>query len=551
MFTVGTMLNVLSGTASAALATAVVARPSALHLIFERCKLNLVEFTAQDVYQICTTAYNMDTLGMLQDPDFMRGLHDAFRRSDQTVISPFQANLIADTFRKVGINSMPKEVSVPEEDAISPESLILVLRNMNITKQRDERKINEVLKLMFPILDEFSPTQLSLTVTELARLKSTNADFVGKLAKRIMEYNDDLSALDISSAAVSLAYCPGISHNILYRMMQIVEERMGEFQPEDYINVLHALNTLGPKFVNTFRKIVECGLQHVENMDAVTLTNYMVCFSTMDYKQREHIDIYADALVEVATDLSEKDLVMAFIALQRLRLLSDTMFGTMASCVIRYAAKMDPRNIAPIMDICSTVPHASDHLMKVLMDRAVECTRILTANQLGDILDILGLYPPAREHPLVQLFGKQARLRLDLMGPDALANATRGLANLGYADPEYYAQAAETGFRYGFKDWTLLEPILMGLSITGQCPPTMVRVLGSHIAPMARSMSLMEIERANRYLRRLGCEDDFVYKAMASRVLQFVKEVTPEMPEDLQVLLQRGAVEPGAAPGVM
>ncbi|EKF29636.1 hypothetical protein MOQ_006569, partial [Trypanosoma cruzi marinkellei] len=518
------MLSALSSAAPAALATAVATRPAPLDHIFQRCKLNLVEFTAQDIYQVCTTAYNMDTIGMTQDPDFMRGLHDAFRRSDQTVLSPFQANLIADTFRKVGIISTPNEVAVPEEEAISPESLILVLRNMNITKQRDERKMNTVLKLMFPILDEFSPTQLSLTVTELARLKCTNTDFLGKLAKRIIEFNDDLSPLDISLTAKSLAYCPGVSHNILRRVFQIVEERMSEFQPEDYVNVLHALNVLGPKFLMTFRRLVECGLEHVENMDAVTLTNYLVCFSTMDYRQLEHVEIYADALVEVATDLSEKDLVQAFIALQNLQLLSDTMFGTMASCAMRYAPKMDPRNIAPIMDICSTVPHPSEPLMKALLDRAMECTRILTPNQLGDILNLIGLYPPAREHPLVQMFGKQARLRLDLMGPDALAGATRGLANLGYADPEFYIQAAETGFRYGFKDWSLLEPILMGLSITAQCPQTMVRVLGSHLAPMTRSMSLLDIERANRYMKRLGCEDDFVYKAMASRVLQFVKE---------------------------
>nr|CCC94052.1 unnamed protein product [Trypanosoma congolense IL3000] len=545
------MLNVLSSSISAAITTSVASRPSTLQYIFSRCKLNLVPFTAQDIYQICTTAYNMDTIGMLQDPDFMRGLHDAFRRSDQSVISPFQANVIVDTFRKAGINSTPSSVAVPEEDAISPESLILVLRNMNITKQRDERVMSNVLKLMFPILDEFSPTQLSLTVTELSKLKSTNADFVGKLAKRIMECSDDLSSLDISLTVESIAYCPGVSHNIIHRMLQIAEERMGEFQPEDYVNVLHALNALGPKFVSTFRRLVECGLEHVENMDALTLTNYLICFSTMDYRQREHIDIYADALVEVAGDLSEKDLVQAFIALQRLKLLSDGMFNTMGSCVVRYAAKMDPRNIAPIMDICSTVPHPSDHLMKVLMDRAMECTRILTPNQLGDILDVIGLYPPAREHPLVQLFGKQARLRLELMGPEALANSTRGLANLGYNDPEFYVQAAETGFRYGFKDWVLLEPVLKGLSMGGQCPPNMVRVLASHVAPMARSMSLAEIERANHYMKHLGCEDDFVYKAMASRVLQFVKEVTPDMPDDLQLLLQRGAVETGSASGML
>ncbi|PBJ75327.1 mitochondrial RNA binding complex 1 subunit [Trypanosoma cruzi cruzi] len=545
------MLSALSTAAPAAIASAVATRPAPLDHIFQRCKLNLVEFTAQDIYQVCTTAYNMDTIGMTQDPDFMRGIHDAFRRSDQTVLSPFQANLIADTFRKVGIISTPNEVAVPEEEAVSPESLIMVLRTMNITKQRDERKMNTVLKLMFPILDEFSPTQLSLTVTELARLKCTNTDFLGKLAKRIIEFNDDLSPLDISLTAKSLAYCPGVSHNILRRVFQIVEERMSEFQPEDYVNVLHALNALGSKFLMTFRRLVECGLEHVENMDAVTLTNYLVCFSTMDYRQLEHVEIYADALVEVATDLSERDLVQAFIALQSLQLLSDTMFGTMASCAMRYAPKIDPRNIAPIMDICSTVPHPSEPLMKALLDRAMECTRILTPKQLGEILNLIGLYPPAREHPLVQMFGKQARLRLDLMGPDALAGATRGLANLGYADPEFYIQAAETGFRYGFKDWSLLEPILMGLSITAQCSPTMVRVLGSHLAPMARSMSLLEIERANRYMKRLGCEDDFVYKAMASRVLQFVKEITPDMPEELQILLQRGAVEPSTAPGVM
>eukprot|EP00658_Telonema_sp_P-2_P084793 TRINITY_DN9510_c0_g1_i1.p1 TRINITY_DN9510_c0_g1~~TRINITY_DN9510_c0_g1_i1.p1 ORF type:complete len:116 (+),score=30.12 TRINITY_DN9510_c0_g1_i1:32-379(+) len=59
---------------------------------------------------------------------------------------------------------------------------------------------------------------------------------------------------------------------------------------------------------------------------------------------------------------------------------------------------------------------------------------------------------------------------------------------------------------------------------------------------------LQEIERANRYMNRLGCEDDMVFKALADRVRVFVRDVTPDMPEDLQVLLARGAAAEAAMP---
>ncbi|CUI14336.1 Hypothetical protein, putative, partial [Bodo saltans] len=376
-----------------------------LEEIFRRVRLSLVEFNAQDVYQVCTVAYNMDSLGMMQDPEFMRGLHSAFQRSDQTVISPFQANLVADTFRKANIVAMPKELALPEEDAVSPESLLNVIRQMNITKTRDERKIEKVLMLMFPMLDEFTPSQLSLTISELSRIQCMDKQFMARLAKRVLQAADDLNTLDVSLIAMSLAFIPGIQHALLVQIFLLVEQRSTEFLPDDYINVLRGLNALGPKFMKVFTVLVERGLEKVESMDAVLLTNFMVCFVTMDYKNREHVDIFADALVELSEDLSERDLVQAFVAMQRLNLLSQSVFSALAAYALHYAKRMDPRNIAPVMDICSGVSYNSEILMKTLLDRAAELTRALTPAQLGDILEIICLYPPAREHPIVELFG--------------------------------------------------------------------------------------------------------------------------------------------------
>lgn len=529
-----------SSFAPVALRAPFASRP--LEEIFRRVRLSLVEFNAQDIYQICAVAYNMDNLAMMQDPEFMRGLHAAFQRSDQTVISPFQANLVADTFRKANIIAMPKDVALPEEDAVSPESLLNVIRQMNITKTRDERKIEKVLLLMFPMLDEFTPSQLSLTIAELSRIQCVDKQFMARLAKRILQASDDLNTLDVSLTAMSLACIPGIQHNLLVQLFQVVEDRSSEFLPEDYINVLRGLNVLGSKFVRVFGVLVQQGLAKVESMDAVLLTHFLTCFVTMDYRNREHIEIFADALVELAEDLSERDLVQAFIALQRLNLLSQPVFGALAAYALHYSKRMDPRNIAPIMDICSSVSYNSELLMKSLLDRAAELTRALTPAQLGDILEIVCLYPPAREHPLVQLFGKQCRMRFEIMSPPALASAVKGLANLGYSDPELYSQAAETFFRFGFKDFSLLEPILQGLCLSGTPPPpVMAKVLASHLAPMAHSMSLHEVERANRYLTHLRIEDEWVYRQLAARVLNFIKEVTPDMPQELQILMQKGA----------
>lgn len=82
--------------------------------MFERIKLNMVSLNAHDVYSLCTTAFHSDTIGMLQDADFMRGLADAFTRCDQSLLNPFQSSLIADTLRRAGINVSPNSLSVPE-----------------------------------------------------------------------------------------------------------------------------------------------------------------------------------------------------------------------------------------------------------------------------------------------------------------------------------------------------------------------------------------------------------------------------------------------------
>ncbi|GET93576.1 hypothetical protein, conserved [Leishmania tarentolae] len=516
---------------------------ASLDYIFQRIRLNLVAFNAQDVYQICTVVYNNDTLGMLSDAELMRGIADAFQRSDQRVLNPFQTSLVMDTLRRAGINTSPKEVMVPEEEAISPETLLNVLRAMNVHGgTRDERKIDEVLKNIPLVLDEFSPTQLSLALCELAKLRCTNAEAMNRIAKRLFQNTDDLSIMEVSLTTAALAKTRGMPYATLRRAFALSEQRLDEFQPDDYVNVLLALQTAGKQYSRTFVKLVEVALGKVENLDAVTLTQFLVTFTTLEYGKREHLEIFADALVDVASDLDQTHLVQSLIALQRLDLLHEELFSALASCLMRYAKTLEPRFIASVMDICSGLSHSTDRLMHVLLDRALECTRMLHPNDLADILDIIALYPGARGHALVEVFGRQARLRLELFSPVALSRATRGLAHLGYRDADYYTQAADTGFRFGFKDWSFLEPILMGMCFNEEVPVRTVKVLASFVSQMAKSMSLQEVERANRYLVQLKCEEDYVYRSLANRVMHFVKEITPDMPQELQVLVERGAV---------
>ncbi|CAJ1012976.1 hypothetical protein Q4I28_008289 [Leishmania naiffi] len=518
-------------------------RPASLDYIFQRIRLNLVPFNAQDIYQICTVVYNNDTLGMLGDAELMRGIAGAFQRSDQRVLNPFQTSLVMDTLRRAGINASPKEVMVPEEEAISPETLLNVLRAMNVhSGTRDERKIDEVLRKIPALLDDFSPTQLSLALCELAKLRCSNAASMNQMARRLFENTEDLSVMEVSLTTNALAKTRGMPYATVRRAFAVAEQRLSDFQPDDYVTVLLALQTAGKQYSRTFVKLVEAALGKVENLDAVTLTEFLVTFTSLDYGKRDHIEIFADALVDVASDLDQRHLVQSLVALQRLNLLHDQLFSAFASCLMRYAQTLEPRFISPVMDICSRVSHSTDTLMQVLLGRALECARMLHPNDLADILDTVALYPGARGHAFVEVFGRQARLRLEVFNPVSLARATRGLAHLGYRDVDYYAQAADTGFRFGFKDWTFLEPILMGLCFTKEVPVRTVKVLASFLTPMAKSMSLPEVERANRYLAQLKCEEDHVYRALANRVMHFVKEITPDMPQELQTLVQRGAV---------
>lgn len=517
---------------------------ASLPYIFQRIRLNLVPFNAQDVYQICLVAYNNDTIGLMEDPDVMRGIADAFARSDQSVLNPFQSSLVTDTLRKAGINVSPKEVMVPEEDAVSPETLLDVLRAMNVhAGTRDEKKIDAVLEKVPALLDEFSPSQLALALAELGKLRCTDAEGMNKIAKRLFTVAHDLGVLEVTLTVKALAGTRGMPYATLRRAFSMAEQLLPDFQPEDYTNVLTALQHAGRQYNRTFVKLVEAGLENVESMDAATLTAFLVTFTQLEYTNREHVEIYADALVDVANDLDQQNLVQAFIALQRLNLLHEDMFATMLSCLLRYAHLLDPRNLAPVMDVCSSVPHNSDNLMAILLNRAYESTRFLHPASLAEILEIVAHYPPARSHALVEVFGRQARLRLEIFSPLSLAQATRGLAHLGYRDQEYYTMAAQQGFMYGFKDWSYLEPILMGMSLSEEeVPLSTIKILASHTAPMAKSMSLQEVERANRYFVQMRCEEDYIYRALANRVMHFVKEVTPEMPQELQQLVQRGAV---------
>lgn len=515
--------------------------------MFRRVRLSMVEFTAQDIYQICGVAHNMDTLGMMEDPDFMRGLSSAFLRSDQTVLSPFQINLITDTFAKANINVKPTDLVVPDAECISPETLLNMLRAMYMNKIRDERKVRQCIKHMEELLEDFTPVQLAQATKELAMLQCTDGNFMGKLVKRACAVSDTLSPLDISTMARAISLTKTVPHGVMLDVFNLVEQRVQQFLPEDYLNCLYAFNAAGPKYIKHFATLVGAGLEHVENMDSSMLTYFVVCFASLEYRNREHIEIYADSLVEKAHELSEKDLVQTMMALLRLNLLSEQVFNICIEVAAKYAPTMDTRNIGPVMDVCSQVSFNSDIVMLPLLDRTAEACRLLNQNQLGDILDIIATYPAAKEHPVVEQLGRLCRMRLDIMGPTPLSRAAKGLANLGYSDPQFYLEACAAHFRWGFKDYSLLEPILQGLAITAQATPYTVKILGSYLIPMCPQMSLQEVERANHYMCRLQCEDEEVFKALADRVRVFVREITSDMPQDLQLLLQRGGGGLGSA----
>lgn len=518
-------------------------RRASLEYVFHRVRLSLVPFNAQDIYQVCAVAYNNDTIGMMQDAEFMRGIADAFQRSDQRVLNPFQTSLVMDTLRRAGINASPKEVMVPEEDAVSPESLLNVLRAMTSNRgTRDERKMALVLKHIPPLLEEFSTTQLSLAICELSKLRCPYGEVMNRMAKHLLTNADDLGVMEVTSVTRALATTRSIPFATLRRAFALSEQRVRDFQQDDYVSVLQALQAAGKQYSRTFVRLVEAGLDAVESMDAVTLTHFLVTFTLLDYAKRDHIEVFADALVDVASDLDERQLVQSLVALQRLNLLNEELFVALAPYLVRCAKTLDPNLIASVMDICSTLAFNTDSLMRLLLDRAVECTRVLHPSALAEILDILAQYPGARNHAIAEVFGHQARLRLEIFSAHDVARATRGLAHLGYRDQEFYMMAAETVFRFGLKDWTVLEPILMGLCFHDEVPLKMLKVLASHVANMSHSLTLQEVERANRYLVQLKCEEDFPYRCLANRVMHFVKEITPDMPEELQVLVQRGAV---------
>lgn len=513
---------------------------SPLQLMMRRVALNMVEFNAQDVYALCTVVHNMDTIGMLQDAEFMRGLSAAFKRSDQTVLSPFQTSVVTEVFAKANINVKANEVAVPEEEAVSPESLLGVLRAMKSNANRSEKDMHRVIILMTPLLGEFSPMQLAMTVKLLGMLQCPDTSFLTKVVKRACDIADDLGTLDIATLAVGAAYAK-LNHATLRRIFELAAARSKDFGQEEYVQVLQALNAAGPKYAPHLALMVSEALEQVESMEATTLTHFLVCFASLQLRDPATVEIFADSLLEKVPELGERDTIHAMQAVHALGLMSQPFFTVFINHIQRFARIIDPRNLVLVMDVCSSVPFKAEALMDALLDRAADCVHVLSAFQMGDILEVIATYPPARNHRIVGLFGKKCKLRMDLLGPTPMAKAAQGLSMLGFPDTDFYLEASVAFHRWGYKDFSQLEPILIGLCITAAVEPKMVRILASYLGPMASSMSLPEVERGNRYMNRLSCDDDWVYRALADRVRVFVKEITPEMPSDLQLLLQRGA----------
>jgi hypothetical protein len=527
------------GTSS--LAAPALFRP--LQALLNTVRLQTVYFNAQDVYTLCVTIQAADTLKLMRDADFIRGLNGAFQRADQSVLSPFQVNVVNDTFSRAGLRVTPKDIAVPDEDEASPESLLNNLLAMIANKNRDDRKITQITRMMKPMLEDFAPPQLVQAVRSLSMLKCTDAAFMSLLGKRAADTHEDLSCLDVATIVHSLCLTPGITHGVLMKLLEIVNHRCEDFKPEDLALVLQGLIAVGPRYKTALDPLVLHALEQVETLNANVLGYFLGAFNVMEYRDKNHIEIIADAIVEKSHELGEKELVMTMMAILELKVLSPSLFDAFAEKSLGRALRFDPRNIAPLMDVCSRVGAGAntDVLMKALMDRSAEAAILFNSNQLGDTLEILATYPPAKQHSVVLALGKQCKRRMEGMGPPPLAKAVYGLATLGFADPDLYVDAALVQLRWGFKDYSVLEPILLGLVSCGFTDPQVVKMLSSHVFHMAKQMSLQQVERCNMYLNRLQCDDEKAYRGLADRVRVFVKEITPDVPQEIQALLERAA----------
>jgi hypothetical protein len=535
------MLQHVSSSSGGSLANRIAFNP--LEGLLRRVRHQMVFLTAKDIYSLCTTANSGDPLGFFQDPEFMRSLHAMFTRSDQTVLSPFQVNVVADTLKRAGLRVVANDVVVPDHETASPETLCNALQMMLTNKRRDDRSITEICHMMAPLLPEFSSIHLALAARLLSMLQCTDKNFLGRLGRRAADIKDDLSPVDLSTIVASLCFSQ-VQPLVLFQLFKACEERISEFKADDVILILKGLNAAGPKFVATLAAFTEFAMDDIEALDAVVLSHFVNCFVTLEYSNRAHIEIVADAVADRLDQMPELQVVGAMQALVKLNVLQN-VFSMFQERLLGLAPKMDCRNVCAVMDCCSQMQDDSALLMASLMDRAADNFMMFSSNDLGDIMEVLSTYPNAKGHRIVEAFGKHVRRRMDLLGPPPLAKCVHGLSMLGYADPQLYAEAAATHIRWGVKDYTILEPILHGLCISGPVSdPKIVTILATYVKPLSKRMTLHEVERANRYLTSLGCTDEWVFRALAERVRVFIKEVTPDVPEELQALLARAAANP-------
>lgn len=515
-----------------------------LPLLLNTVRLQKVYLNAQDVYSLAGSIAAGDHLKLMGDPDFIRGLKGCFDRSDQSVLSPFQVNVVNDLFNRAGLRVMPKDIALPDEEQASPESLINALLAMIATKNRDDRKITKIANMMKTMIPDFVPTQLVNAVKALSMLKCTDYAVLSQFGKRAAESHEDLSHLELATIVHSLCLTPGITHGVYLKLFQVVSMRCEDFRPEDTALILQGMIAVGPRYKQFLAPLVLQCLENVETLNGEVLGYFLGAITVMQYQDRGHTEIIADAMVERCHELSDRQVTMTLESMAELGVLSPQLFDDFAERVLPRIVKFDVRNVAGLIDVCSRLAPGStkvDAVMMALLDRCADAAILFSHNMLGDILDGIALYPPAKTHPATTALGKQVRRRMEGMGPPPLAKAVNGLASLGYADADIYVEAALVQLRWGFKDYSILEPILMGLVTCGVQDPVLTKLLASHIPPMAKQMTLVQVERCNTYLNRLQSDDERAYRALADRVKVFVKEVTPDVPAEIQTLLERAA----------
>lgn len=411
-------------------------------------------------------------------------------------------------------SSRPSPAPIRSEDLATPDEIVSELldvsREFLQSKHLDSARLNRLIVLAVACSGKASAVQIVSMMRSLASVNAQDYQAAAKLSRRACEL---ASSMTLSDACLTLSAASRLNvQDSMSAVVSRVESEAAKLTLKDCSRILDAIDrhhqTVMSNLHHTVQHVCHICQGRVNDLDTRMLLMLVDACARYTIKTPA-AKLFVDTLVNHRiAEVKEGRLLHVLQCVQHMGLLSAPVFQAILARATSLAATMELRQVEQLIDVVSVVPFDASTFMSAIMERLSVDAGQLSSSQLGDVLSLIGSYPPAKQHPVVSSLAIAAKMRVEGMSRATLTTIVLSLVQAGYFGLEFY-QLADVLMtqRGGLKSADELNDWLDALTRTTAADERMQLIIVTAVKQLSPTLQAQEVDSLRGKLMQLGVKE--------------------------------------------